>query len=68
MITDPGRNWYYEKLRKFSKDKTFNAETLLYQLTEKIIEIHGQNRGRYKFYMWVLEFFAEKLIYRKRGG
>jgi len=42
------------------------AEDCLMALTEKICEIHGQYRGIYLILYWILEWCADKLIWRQR--
>ena len=55
-----------EMAEQFKDDPEYQAEGHLLALTEKICEIHGQYRGIYLVLFWVLEWTADKLIYRKR--
>jgi len=45
-------------------DPQFKAEESLLALTETICEKWGQYRGRYRIYYWLLEWAANKLIWR----
>jgi len=45
-------------------DPVNKAEKALFEFTEAIVELHGQFKGRHKLYVRLLEWLADKLIYR----
>lgn len=48
-------------------DIYFRAECSLLEFTETVCKIHGQYRGIYLIYYHVLEWVADKLLWRTEG-
>ena len=48
----------------FFNDAEMNAESLLFELGEEIVERNGQFKGIYKILYLLFEWIAGKLIYR----
>ena len=49
---------------KLMADPQVQAEAALLELTESICKKYGPYRGRYKLLYWLLEWTADKLIWR----
>jgi len=60
----PTEQWFRDHLAECEKDPRFHAECALMGFTEKIIEINGQPKGIYGVYFWLLQWSADKLIWR----
>lgn len=57
--------WFTDKMLEFEKDPQFQAEYALLDVTEKIWEM-GEPKGIYRIIYWLLEWSADKLIWRKK--
>ena len=57
--------WYKNLSTKTKKSPFYKAETALFNLEEEICKIGDQPKGLYKILFWLLEWFANLLIYRK---
>jgi len=58
--------WFRALYLECEQDPRFHAECALMDFTEKIIEINGQPKGVYKVLFWLLDWAADRLIWRKR--
>lgn len=58
-------NWFEKKMEQLSNDPQYIAEKYLMDLTEQICSM-GQPSGLNKFWLWLLELSATRLIWRKR--
>ena len=65
MIGEPTEEWYRRMLLEFQKDLRFRAECSLLGVTDEICQILGQPRGIYRILFWLLQWCANKLIWRK---
>lgn len=58
--------WFEGQLKEFKKDPQFQAECALMDVTEKICKMYGQPKGIYGILFWLLNWSADKLIWRKQ--
>lgn len=57
--------WYNEEVSKIEGTPQYCAEANLLELEENICKIGGQPKGYCGLLFWLLEWIANKLIYRK---
>ena len=60
--------WFKNSMLECEKDPRFHTESALMDVTERICEMYGQPKGIYGFLFWLLQWSADKLIWRKKGG
>ena len=59
-------NWFSNIMIECEKDPRFHAECALMDVTERICKMHGQPKGIYGLLFWILNWSADKLIWRKQ--
>ena len=58
--------WFTDILEEYRKDPAFIAEAAKLDMLEKICKVHGPPTGVYRMLFLILEWRADKLIWRKR--
>ena len=57
--------WFENQMAEFEKDPQFQAESALLDVTERICKVHdGQPKGIYRILFWLLNWSANKLIWK----
>ena len=58
--------WFKDNIKEFEKDPKFKAEYALLDVMNKICERHGQPKGIYKILFYLMEWCAQRLIWKKQ--
>ena len=66
MISEPSEQWFRNQLLESKKDPRFHADYALMDVTERICEMYGQPKGVYGILFWLLQWSANKLIWRNK--
>ena len=64
MIEDSSNKWFEEIMEGLKKDPQCRAEYFLLDLGNEICKIHGQPKGIYWILFYLLNWSADKLIWR----
>jgi len=56
--------WFEKYMVELEKDPQFHAEGVLLSLQDEICKAYGQPQGIYRILFWILNWSADKLIWR----
>lgn len=65
MIGYPSEEWFKNQMLEVEKDPRSHAECVLLDITENICEMYGQPKGIYRLLFYLLNWSADKLIWRE---